>query len=822
MPKAAKAKADIKTASASEPGFGLGHHLYLIDGSGYIFRAYHALPPLTRKSDGLPIGAVAGFSNMLWKLLEDNKAGDRPTHIAVIFDAGRATFRDAIYSEYKANRSETPEDLIPQFPLVRDATRAFGVSCIERDGYEADDIIATYARRAARAGGKVTIVSSDKDLMQLVDDGKVAMFDPVKGRRIGSVEVAERFGVTPDKVVQVQALMGDSVDNVPGVPGIGVKTAAELIGIYGDLETLLARAGEIKQPKRREALIAHADNARMSLKLVTLDDDVPMDDVLESFLAREPDPKALTPFLQTMEFTTLLKRVTLKMNEGAGGAVEVAGLETPSPITELPASVSTASSSGPGAVVDRALYLKAIDYAQYQTVSDRRALDRVILLAREFAGFGLSVETSSSDPMQAELIGLSLALGPGQAFYIPLRHRAAEGLALAGGPSQLSESEALAALKPLFEDESLLKLGHNIKFAYGVLRQRGIVLAPTDDPMLMSYVLDAGLHGHGLEELSELYLQHKPIALSDVTGKGRDRVPFEQVSLEQATRFSAENADIAVRLSALLKPRLVAERRMTVYETLERPLIPVLAEMEREGIAIAPDFLAKLSNDFALICDGLQTQIHKLAGEDFNLGSPKQLGDILFGKFSLPGGRRTKTGAWSTDADILEELAAQGSRDSGTHSAMAAIVEIEIDLYRRAAAAHQPGNAPHSHLLCAGRDHDRPLVLDRAQFAEHSYPHRRRPSHPPGFRRPKGPRACFRRLQPDRTAHSRPYGRGAGVDQSLCRRARHSCHDGIRNVRRANEGHDRRNPARREGGQFRNYLRHFGFRPGQPARHPAQ
>jgi len=658
------------TANASQRAIGPGDHLYLVDGSGYIFRAYHALPPLSRKSDGLPTGAVAGFSNMLWKLLEDTKAGDKPTHLAVIFDAGRKTFRNDIYAGYKANRDEPPDDLIPQFPLTREATRAFGVPCIEKSGYEADDLIATYARQAREAGVKVTIVSSDKDLMQLVKDGEVELFDTMKNKRIATAEVIEKFGVTPDKVVEVQALAGDSSDNVPGVPGIGVKTAADLIGLYGDLETLLARAPEIKQPKRREALLANAENARLSARLVKLDDRVPVDREIAEFGVCEPDPRQLLPFLKTMEFAMLLKRAATKLGvEDAElfmapempGAASARADAAPAPSHALvPAATPPSSKGCPGAVMDRGMLLRPIDYGRYQAVTDMDALERLLAMAHEAGMVGLSIETDSADAMRARLIGIALSLAPGNAFYIPLFHRE-EGLDLQGAaPRQLAEKDIMTRLAPLFEDNSVLKVGHDVKFAAVVLLQRGIHLKAHDDLMLMSYVLDAGVNGHGLGELSEIQLKHKPIALSDLIGKGRDKVTLDRVPIPEATRYAAEKADIAFRLACLLKPRLVAERRMTVYETLERPLISVLANMERAGIMIAPPFLAKLSNDFAKSMAQLEQECFKLAGENFNLGSPKQLGDILFGKFSLPGGRRTKTGAWSTDADILEELAAQG------------------------------------------------------------------------------------------------------------------------------------------------------------------
>ena len=641
-----------------------GDHLYLIDGSGFIFRAYHALPPLNRKSDGLPTGAVSGFCNMLWKLLEDSKAGDKPTHLAVIFDAGRVSFRNDMYTEYKANRSAPPDDLIPQFPLTRDAVRAFGVACVEKVGFEADDLIATYTRLAREAGAKTTIVSSDKDLMQLIDEGKVEMLDTMKSKRIGPTEVIEKFGVPPEKVIDVQALIGDSIDNVPGVPGIGVKTAAKLIGEFGDLESLLARAGEVKQNKCREALIEHAEQARLSARLVRLDVRVPLDEGIEQFAVHDPDPAQLVPFLKSMEFTALLRRAAAKL--GVEGSESYAA---PTPVTPAAVPLSQAKPalaavefvSYPGAVMDHAALLKPIDYGRYECVTDLAALDRWAAAAHEAGILAIALETDSIDPMRARIFGIALATAPGVACYIPLAHRSDGGLDLAGSaPAQLSEKDALARLAPLFQDESVLKIGHNLKFSYVLLAQRSIPMRALDDAMLLSYALDLGLHGHGLEELSETHFQHKPIALLDITGKGRDRISFEQVTISEATRYIAERADIALRLHALLKPRLVAERRMTVYETLERPLIAVLGDMERTGIAIAPSFLAKLSNDFAVTMARLEEECCRHAGEKFNLGSPKQLGDILFGKFSLPGGRRTKTGAWSTDADILEELAAQG------------------------------------------------------------------------------------------------------------------------------------------------------------------
>jgi len=645
-----------------------GDHLYLIDGSGYLFRAYFQAANQERKylfrADGLPTGAVRMYCDMLWKLLEDTKGGDRPSHLAVIFDAGKKTFRNDIYPEYKANRPEPPEDLIPQFPLVRDATRAFGVACVEEPGFEADDLIATYARLAREAGARVTIVSSDKDLMQLVEDGKVQLLDTMKNKKIGSAEVVERFGVPPSKVVEVQALAGDSSDNVPGVPGIGVKTAAELINSYGDLETLLKRAGEIKQPKRRETLLENADKARMSLKLVLLDDRAPLRQPPDLFGVREPNPASLLAFLQTMEFAALTKRAAAHYGVEDTDALipPAATTRTPGTSEESKPLPNPAPPSGGGAIANRSAILKPIDYSAYETVTTLERLDHWIARAREIGTVCVDTETTSLDAMQAGLCGVSLALAPNEACYVPCGHVAGEGLAFDGGHKieQLKEADLLKRLKPLLEDESVLKIGQNLKYDYLIFRQRGIVVAPFDDTMLMSYVLDAGLHGHGMDELSEKYLGHKPISFSDVAGKGKEKVTFDHVSIADATRYSAEDADVTLRLWLLLKPRLTEEHKRTVYETLERPLAPVLAEMEREGISIDPDLLRKLSNDFATDMAALEKEIHKLAGETFNVASPKQLGDILFEKFLLSGGKKTKTGAWSTDADVLEELAAQG------------------------------------------------------------------------------------------------------------------------------------------------------------------
>jgi DNA polymerase-1 len=650
-----------------------GDHLYLIDGSGYLFRAYHALPPLSRKSDGLPIGAVSGYCNMLWKLLEDMKGWEQPTHLAVVFDKSEVTFRNAIYPQYKAHRPPAPEDLIPQFPLVREATRAFGVSCVEEGGFEADDLIATYTRQAKEAGARVTIVSSDKDLMQLVEDGVVQLLDTMKNKRIGSAEVLERFGVTPDKVVEVQALAGDSVDNVPGVPGIGVKTAAELLGIYGDLETLLARAGEIKQPKRRETLMNNAENARISLKLVTLDANAKISVPVEEFAVREPEPGTLLPFLKVMEFAAITKRVAARFGientddikpaaDPAQGALPSPGSVTPldatAPVTSAKAIVPTE----PGAIAGEDAIRRKIEHDKYETVATAARLDAWIARARETGKVAVDLQTTSLDAMQAKLCGIALCVAPGEACYIPTGHSASDGLNLSDNAKtdQLSEPDVLAKLKPLLEDPSILKIAQNMKYDHLMLQQRGIRIAPFDDTLLIHYVLDGGLRAHGMDELSAEHLNHTPISYQDVTGKGKDKKTFDFVPVKDATRYAAEDADIALRLHAILKPRLAKQGKVAVYETLERPLVPVLCDMEREGIMIDPGLLRRLSNDFAKTQAGLEKEIFKVAGGEINLGSPKQLGDFFFGTLKLPGGRKTKTGAWSTDADVLEEIAAQG------------------------------------------------------------------------------------------------------------------------------------------------------------------
>jgi DNA polymerase-1 len=613
-----------------------GDTLYLIDGSAYIFRAYHALPPLTRASDGLPVGAVSGFCNMLWKLLKDTGGDLRPTHMAVVFDAGAKTFRNEIYPAYKANRPPAPEDLIPQFPLTRDATRAFHVSAVELDGFEADDLIATYAKVASDAGAEVVIVSSDKDLMQLIND-RVVMMDPVKGVVLGREAVLEKFGVAPDRVVDVQALAGDSVDNVPGAPGIGIKTAAQLIGDFGDLDTLLARAAEVKQDKRRETLIGYADQIRISRDLVKLKDDVPLPMPLDEMRVRDIDPAVLGVFLNLMEFKGLARRFA---------APVPAGTATP---------VAVASSTAPVAVST------AIDRTAYDCVTTLDQLHHWVMAATRAGVIAVDTETDALSSSAAGLVGVSLAIAPGQACYIPLAHIGEGGLDLMGGaPDQVSLDAALRVLKPLLENPDVLKIGQNIKYDLSVFERYGIRVAPIDDTMLMSYVLAAGQHGHGMDELSVRHLDHTPIAFKEIAGTGKAQISFDRVPLDRATQYAAEDADVTLRLHALLKPQLREQGLLTVYETLERPLPQVLSDMELAGIKVDVAELNRLSMEFDTRMRGYEAEAVALAGRPFNLASPKQIGEILYDEMKLPGGVRTANGSWATGADTLEELAGSG------------------------------------------------------------------------------------------------------------------------------------------------------------------
>ncbi|WP_077962840.1 DNA polymerase I [Ensifer adhaerens] len=687
-----------------------GDHLFLVDGSGFIFRAFHAIPPLNRKSDGLPVNAVSGFCNMLWKLLtdaRDTSVGVTPTHFAVIFDYSSKTFRNALYDQYKANRTAPPEDLIPQFGLIRHATRAFNLPCIEKEGYEADDLIATYARLAEAAGAGVTIVSSDKDLMQLVTPN-VSMYDSMKDKQISIPEVIEKWGVPPEKMIDLQAMTGDSTDNVPGIPGIGPKTAAQLLEEYGDLETLLSRAGEIKQAKRRENIIANADLARLSRQLVELKTDTPLDVPLEELSLDPQDGPKLIAFLKAMEFTTLTRRVAAATGTDAD-AVEAAsvpvewGADARGPDLDKgdaagavsegssAAAVSRGEAAEAAAVLSRAgeadatdatpqalaaaraeVFAKApFDHSAYVTIRDIATLDRWISAARDAGVVGFDTETTSLDAMQADLVGFSLAIADHKAnptgtviraAYVPLIHKTGVGDLLGGGPAenQIPVGEALSRLKRLLEDPSVLKVAQNLKYDYLVMKRHGITVESFDDTMLMSYVVDAGNGTHGMDSLSERWLNHKPIPYKDITGSGKSSVTFDFVDIDRATAYAAEDADVTLRLWHILKARLAAKGLTRVYERLERPLVAVLARMEDRGITIDRQILSRLSGELAQGAAGLEDEIYKLAGETFTIGSPKQLGDILFGKMGFAGGSKTKTGQWSTSAQVLEDLAAEG------------------------------------------------------------------------------------------------------------------------------------------------------------------
>ncbi|MGO4672255.1 DNA polymerase I [Bosea sp. 2YAB26] len=700
--------------STTAPDLKPGDHLFLVDGSNFIFRAYFQSINQDRKylsrSDGLPSGAVRLFATKLFQFVREGVLGVKPTHLAIVFDKTENSFRKALYPAYKGNRSEPPADLIPQFPLMREAVRAFGLIPVEQDVYEADDLIATYARQAREAGADVLIVSADKDLMQLVRPG-VAMYDPASGdaskgkgfraeRKIGEPEVVEYFGVTPDKVVDVQALAGDATDNVPGAPGIGIKTAAQLIGEFGDLETLLARAGEIKQPKRRETLTNPevVEKVRISHKLVTLVDDVAVETPLADLTLNQPDPARLVAFLKAMEFTTITKRVAEAyevdvaavdpdpaLAPGGSRAAELKALYagTDGPAGDAIAATTNGTVAAPGSAQAPIAAASAtdgwmkptdlvaqrrdevaklpIDRSTYECVRTLADLQRWIAWSYEAGQVALDTETNSLDAMQADLIGISLAVAPGRACYIPLQHRG--GTDLFGGgmlEGQIPVADAVAALKPLLADSGVLKIGQNLKYDLLVLQRHGLAVSPIEDTMLISYALDAGNNSHGMDKLSELHLGHETIPYSQVAGTGKAQVTFDKIDLEKATAYAAEDADVTLRLWRALRPRLTAESKTTVYETLERPLVAVLARMEGRGIAIDRQILSRLSGDFAQGLARLEDEIYEIAGEKFTIGSPKQLGDILFGKMGLAGAKKTATGQWATGAGVLEDLAEQG------------------------------------------------------------------------------------------------------------------------------------------------------------------
>lgn len=681
-----------------------GDHLFLVDGSGFIFRAFHAIPPLNRKSDGLPVNAVSGFCNMLWKLLKDARntdVGVTPTHFAVIFDYSSKTFRNELYDLYKANRSAPPEDLVPQFGLIRHATRAFNLPCIETEGFEADDIIATYARQAEAIGADVTIISSDKDLMQLVTPN-VHMYDAMKDKQIGVPDVVEKWGVPPEKMIDLQAMTGDSTDNIPGIPGIGPKTAAQLLEEYGDLDTLLSRAGEIKQQKRRENIIANAELARLSRQLVALRTDVPLELALDALTLEPQDGPKLIAFLKAMEFTTLTRRVAeatgadasaidpahVPVERGAeahgpdldavsGSADEAAVPLGENSVSDVGAVLSKAEGDTPKELAsarEASFSAAKIDRTAYQTIRTIEELDRWVAMARETGFVAFDTETTSLDPMNAELVGFSLAIADNSknasgsdiiAAYVPLTHKTgsggdlfSDGIKLA--PDQIPYDLAISRLRALLEDPAVLKVAQNLKYDYLLVKRLGIVMQSYDDTMLLSYVLEAGKGAHGMDALSERWLGHTPIPYKDVAGSGKSGVTFDFVDIDKATAYAAEDADVTLRLWMVLKPRLVADRLTTVYERLERPLVPVLAHMEERGISVDRQILSRLSGELAQKAAAFEEEIYELAGEKFNIGSPKQLGDILFGKMGLPGGSKTKTGQWSTSASVLEDLAAEG------------------------------------------------------------------------------------------------------------------------------------------------------------------
>jgi DNA polymerase-1 len=640
-------------------------HLYLVDGSSYIFRAYHRLPPLT-DPEGTPVGAVYGYVTMIWKLADDLNKAVGPTHLAVILDKSGTSFRNEIYPEYKANRPPAPEDLVPQFPLIRDATRAFSLACIEEDDLEADDMIASYARAAASQGWDVTIVSSDKDLMQLIGpdgDGHIDMLDTMKNQRIGIPEVEEKFGVPPEKVGDVLALMGDSADNIPGVYGVGPKTATKLIQEHGGLEAALESAHEMKASKLKERLIEHAEMARLSRVLVTLREDCYLPVPIEDFKLEAIPPDPLAAFLEKHGFTSLLKRLDI----GAGSPERATRLNPAKPVT---------AGAGPleGAARQPLPDMPAIDHSAYECVTTLEALDRWIERAFAARLVAFDTETSSLDAIQASLVGISLAVGSNQACYIPLAHGGTD--MFAEKPEQVPVDEALARLKPLLESDAVLKVGQNVKYDLNVMARAGeaiggIAVSPIDDTMVISFCLDAGRSqdgiggGHGMDELALRHLGHACIPFKEVCGTGKKAIGFAEVQLDKATAYAAEDADVTWRLHQLLKPRLPEEGGTRIYERVDRPLIPVVAQMERHGIKVDRARLARLSAGFAEQIGALDTEIHSLAGETFTIGSPKQLGEILFDKMGLKGRRKGKSGQYSTDQGVLEDLAGQGVELAG-------------------------------------------------------------------------------------------------------------------------------------------------------------
>ncbi len=603
-------------------------HYYLIDGSGYIFRAYYALPPLSRKSDGLPTGAVSGFCSMLFKLLEDSRSDDsihKPTHFAVIFDSARKNFRNDIFKDYKANRSEAPEDLAPQFEYIRKSVKAFNLPSVELLDYEADDLIATYAKQITSAGGKVTVISSDKDLMQLVST-KIRLFDPMKNKVIGEKEVMEKFGVKPNQVIDVQSLAGDSSDNIPGVPGIGIKTAAELINKYKNLDILLEKSSEIPQNKRRETLIANKDKAILSRKLVTLKDDVPVKEDADSFRIKPVNKDELYSFLREMEFNRLLSQVISFYGED-GETKKISELKDPKK--------------------------SLINIKSYKSILSNNDLDKLIKQLNEKSYFAIDTETSSLNPIEAEIVGISFCLGPNDAFYIPLAHKKIKSL---------KREYVLEKIKPILEDASIKKIGQNIKYDFIVLKKYGIEVSPLEDTMLMSYVLDAGNNRHNMNILSEIHLGHKTIAYKDVVGSGKKQLNFSEVNLKEATEYAAEDADVTFRLYEHLSERVNSEKLNKIYEIFEKPMIKLLSQLEIDGIKVDKEYLKKLSKKFKERLEKIEKEIYKISGKEFNIGSPKQLGEIIYNDLKIAKLKKTKKGSLATSAKILEDLALTGHK----------------------------------------------------------------------------------------------------------------------------------------------------------------
>ncbi len=603
-------------------------HYYLIDGSGYIFRAYYALPPLSRKSDGLPTGAVSGFCSMLFKLLEDARSDDstnKPTHFAVIFDSARKNFRNEIYKDYKANRTEAPDDLVPQFEYIRKSVKAFNLPSIELLNYEADDLIATYAKQISNVGAKVTIISSDKDLMQLVNE-KIRLYDPMKSKVISEKEVLEKFGVKPNQVIDVQSLAGDSSDNVPGVPGIGIKTAAELINKYNNLDTLLKKASEIKQNKRRETLLANKDKALLSKKLVTLKDDVPVKEKPNSFIIKNVNKNVLYNFLREMEFNRLLSQAISFYGE---------------------------IDSKDNNLGDKRIKTSKINLNLYKNILTDEDLDSLVENLNEKSTISVDTETSSLNPLEAELIGISFSLGPNDAYYIPLAHK---------NTKSLQKEKVLKKIKPILEDQSIKKVGQNIKYDFIILKRNGIEINPLEDTMLLSYVLDAGNNRHNMDTLSELHLGHKTISYKDIVGSGKNQLNFSEVNIKEATRYAAEDADVTLRLYEILSSRVDDEKLNKIYDTFEKPMVKLLSKMEMHGIKINDSYLKELSNKFETRLIKIEKEIFENSGKKFNIGSPKQLGEIIYNDLKIAKLKKTKKGSLATNAKILEDLALKGHK----------------------------------------------------------------------------------------------------------------------------------------------------------------